>query len=261
MYAGTVAAQLSQALDSIDAQTRPPEQVLLVADGPISEAVDTVLSGYAAAHTGVTVLRFPDNRGSGPASNAALPHVTGDYLARLDSDDIAAPQRLEKQLAFLSAHPEIAVCGTAVAEFTEDPSDASTRRALPADHADIVAYARWNSPVNNPSATMRTAAVRAVGGYRDVHFMEDYDLWARLIAADYHFANLPEALTYFRVSPAQFDRRTAGMFRAEWHMQTNLVHYGLIGWPRALINLGVRSAYRLLPRRLLTRVYAVLFHR
>ena len=108
----------------------------------------------------------------------------------------------------------------------------------------------------------RTAALRSVGGYQTVHLMEDYDLWARLLAAGYRFHNLPEPLTYFRTSPAQLRRRTGKeMLKAEWQMQRNLVSYGLVSWPRATLNLLIRNTYRLLPQRLLKRVNWFLFHR
>ena len=108
----------------------------------------------------------------------------------------------------------------------------------------------------------RTAVLRSVGGYQTVHLMEDYDLWARLLAAGYRFHNLPEPLTYFRTSPAQLRRRTGKeMLKAEWQMQRNLVSYGLVSWPRATLNLLIRNTYRLLPQRLLKRVNWFLFHR
>ena len=105
-------------------------------------------------------------------------------------------------------------------------------------------------------------AVTEVGGYRDVHFMEDYDLYARLIAGGWQVRNLPEALTDFQVTDAQFSRRTGReMLAAEVQMQRNLVAYGLVSRPRAAFNLAARTAYRALPTGVLRRVYAALFHR
>ena len=108
----------------------------------------------------------------------------------------------------------------------------------------------------------RTAAVKAVGGYQHVQFMEDYDLWARLIAAGHTLANLSAPLTYFRVSDDQLRRRSSAQTRqAERVMQRNLVAYGLVSRPRAVLNLAARNAYRALPMGLTKRVYSRLFHR
>ncbi|WJY96626.1 glycosyltransferase [Corynebacterium fournieri] len=254
VYHGTDADDLARALDSLRAQTRPADELVIVADGPVSEAVRRVVDKQKAR-----VLWLPENLGAGPASQAGLTTIDSDYTARLDSDDAAKPERFARQLEYLEAHPDVGALGTAVEEFAREPGDTGNVRALPENPHT---YAKMNSPVNNPSVMLRTRAVKEVGGYHDVHFMEDYDLYARLIAGGWQVRNLQEALTDFQVTDAQFSRRTGrDMFAAEAQMQRNLVAYGLIGRPRAVFNLAARSAYRALPTGLLRRVYAALFHR
>lgn len=256
VYHGTRADELSVALDSLRTQTRPADQLVIVEDGPVDPAV------HELAQAADELVVLPENKGSGPASQAGLEAVNADFFARLDSDDAAAPERFERQLAYFAAHPQIDVLGTAMAEFTHAPGDGQAVRRLPTTTHALRRYVAINSPVNNPSVMMRTDVVRAVGGYRDVHHMEDYDLYARLVANGARLANLDEPLTYFRVTPAQFGRRTGReMFAAERQMQRNLVDYGLISQPRAVANLLARTAYRSLPTGLLTRVYSALFHR
>ena len=254
VYHGTNAHDLERALDSLRAQTRPADELVIVADGPVSEGVRKVVERQDAR-----VIWLPENVGAGPASQAGLATIDSEYTARLDSDDAAKPARFAQQLEYLEAHPEVGALGSAVEEFTETPGDTGKVRALPENpHA----YAKINSPVNNPSVMLRTRAAVDVGGYKDVHFMEDYDLYARLIAGGWQVRNIPEALTDFQVTDAQFSRRTGReMLAAELRMQRNLVSYGLISRPRAAFNVAARSAYRALPTGLLRRVYAVLFHR
>ena len=254
VYHGTDEHDLVRALDSLAAQTRPADELVIVADGPVSEGVRRVVERQDAR-----AIWLPENVGAGPASQAGLATIDSDYTARLDSDDAAKPERFARQLEYLEAHPDVGALGTAVEEFAETPGDTGKVRALPEDpHA----YARMNSPVNNPSVMLRTRAVKEVGGYNDVHFMEDYDLYARLIAGGWQVRNLTEALTDFQVTDAQFARRTGReMLAAEAQMQRNLVEYGLIRRPRAAFNVAARTAYRALPTGLLRRVYAALFHR
>lgn len=249
-------AQLTAALDSLVAQTRPADETVIVIDGPISGELERVVDKYDAR-----VVRLSTNQGAGPASQAGLEAITADWVARLDADDIARRDRFERQLAFAHTHPNVDVIGTAMAEFAETPGDGEAIRTLPESHAAIARYAKLNSPVNNPSVMIRRTALLQAGGYQDVHHMEDYDLYARLLATGAVFANLAEPLTYFRVSPAQFARRTDGMAKAEWQMQRNLVSYGLISRPRAILNFVLRMTYRALPKQLLVRVYSRLFHR
>ncbi|GAB3074048.1 glycosyltransferase [Corynebacterium aquatimens] len=266
VYRGTTASELETALNSLYSQSRPAEEILVVRDGPVEGGVDKLLRDGR-----VETLMLERNQGLGRALAHGFARVTTEFVARLDSDDAATAQRLEKQLEFMRAHPEIAVVGSAMQEFSvEEGADGEADgdawklggvRRLPEEHAQIAQYTRLNSPMNHPSVMMRTAAVRAVGGYRPMHNMEDYDLWARLIAAGQRLHNMPEPLTYFRVSDAQFRRRTTRETRAaERAMQDALVSYGLISRPRARVNLAVRNLYRALPLGVMRRVYARLFH-
>lgn len=270
VYAGADAAQFRHTLDSLWAQTRPAEEVVVVEDGPLTDSLNAVLDEAQQDHPELRRVRLARNQGAGPALQAGLKTITTDFVARIDADDIAYPERVEKQLAFFDSHPEHAVLGTAVTEFDDDvftrTSDLTQAvgkvRALPETHEQIRKYVRINTPVNHPSVMMRTEAVREAGGYQKVHHMEDYDLWARLLASGARFYNLAEPLTYFRTSQSQFDRRTGkGMFAAERHMQRNLAMYGLVSKPRALANLVLRTGYRLLPAAALQRAYGALFHR
>lgn len=270
VYRGSSPKNLDLALTSLWQQTRSLDAVLLVTDGPVDPDLDAVIAEHADTHEELRVLRLPTNQGLGPALQAGLGHITTDYVARLDDDDLAAPERIARQTQFLDSHPSISVVGTAVQEFDDAAWDETGSveqsltniRALPVAPDQIAKYARLNSPLNHPSIMARTNALTEVGGYMAVHHMEDYDLWARMIAAGHKLVNLPEPLTYFRTSDAQFARRTGReMFAAEAHMQRNLHSYGLISRPRAVLNFIVRSAYRLLPTGLLRRVYSRLFHR
>lgn len=270
VYAGAHADDFSDTLDSLWAQTQRADAVLIVEDGPLTPALDSVIAEHKLSHPELRTLRLSRNQGAGPALQAGLGSIDTVFVARLDADDLAAPKRFEKQLHYFRTHSKVDVVGTAVMEFddsiyhsTRSIEEAATQcRVLPTTHDDIVRYLRINTPVNHPSIMARTAAIRSVGGYQSVHHMEDYDLWARMIAAGYRFINLPEPLTYFRTSNAQIGRRTGkGMFTAERHMQRNLVRYGLISKPRAAVNLVIRTVYRALPTGLLLRVYSKLFYR
>ena len=271
VYYRTRPADLDAALQSVWAQTRLPEKLLIVLDGPVSTELTQLIDAHRNTWPHILhTIPLPANQGLGAALQTGLTEIDTTFVARLDSDDIAAPHRIATQLEYFNHHPELAVLGTTVQEFdddifqqTENLEMASTHaRVLPESHNEILQYATINSPVNHPSIMARTAALRSVGGYQTVHLMEDYDLWARLLAAGYRFHNLPEPLTYFRTSPAQLRRRTGKeMLKAEWQMQRNLVSYGLVSWPRATLNLLIRNTYRLLPQRLLKRVNWFLFHR
>nr|WP_120491486.1 glycosyltransferase [Corynebacterium lactis] len=252
---------LDQALESLWAQTFPAAEVIVVEDGELPEALEAVVVKHEQDHDNLKVVRCPVNRGSGPASQTGLEQVETPWVARLDADDIAVPERFEKQLLALKANPSLSVIGSAMAEFEGDPGNVVRVRALPESHDKIARYAKMNSPVNNPSAMFRADLARRVGGYRNRPYMEDYDLWARMLAAGARFHNLSGPLVLFRAD-GMFKRRTAkGIFSSERQMQRTLRELGIISWPRALFNLAARTAFRALPTGLMSRAYRRLFVR
>lgn len=270
VYHRVDAGHLDAALNSLWAQTVPAGRVVLIGDGPLTAGLDDVIARHLAAHPELEFHPQPVNRGSGPASQTGLDLIGEEWCARLDADDIAEPRRFEEQLAVADAGEGASesngaapdVIGTAMAEFDDDLGGAVTGiRSLPESHGDIAKYARLNSPINNPSVMYRTARVKKVGGYRDAPYMEDYDLWARLLADGARFVNLPEPLTLFRVTGMLDRRRSKGILAAEKRMQATLVELGLVSKPRAAANFLARSAFRALPTALLARTYRRLFHK
>ena len=273
---------LTWALASVHQQTVPAEEVVIVLDGPVGSQLRGVVTTFEESYPYTTkVVELEKNVGSAGALNAGLEHCSHALIARLDADDIAKPGRFQAQVEFMEAHPELAILGSALEEFrSEELADYPVQigdmevdfetirrldtkiRQLPEHHGEIIRAAKMNSPVNHPSSMLRTEAVRAVGGYNHVHYMEDYDLWARLIRSGYLFHNDPRALTWFRTSEAMFGRRRGkDMWDAEIQMQRNLIQYGLIGYPRAILNFSVRTMFRLLPQSLMKRAYRIIFQR
>lgn len=252
--------QLKESIDSVMNQTRPADEFVLVKDGPLTPELDDVIAGYGDA---LTVVALPTNEGVGAAMGPGLEAVTCEFTARMDSDDICLPQRFEKQLAWFEQHPETDALGAAMIEFTENADGKYVDlgvRAMPEHAIEIRRYAKINSPINQPAVMFRTQSVREAGGYQPIKNLEDYDLWARMLASGMRLHNLPEPLVRFRLDEAVFTRRSQGMWAAECELQRNLAAYGLVSKKRGLVNFVVRSAYRAIPAGLVRRVYRMLFN-
>jgi len=134
--------------------------------------------------------------------NRALAEARADFIAMLDADDIAEPDRLHKQLDYLRAHPDIGVLGSALTIIDSAGTQLGTR-AYPLDHdAIIAAMCRYNA-IAQPSVMARRSVLEAAGGYqyRTYPVNEDYELWSRLAASGVRFANSPERLLRYRVHP------------------------------------------------------------
>lgn len=141
---------LSQALDSILHQSVPPTEVILVKDGPLTEELETVLARYQQQYPLLHTVSLPVNQGLGKALNEGLKHCRYPLIARMDTDDIAKPDRFEKQLQVFEQHPEVDICSAWIEEFEDTPAHILAVKKLPETHAEIQRYARHRCPINHP---------------------------------------------------------------------------------------------------------------
>lgn len=257
VYAGDDPEDFEAAVRSCLEQTYPPNELLLVADGPLTDRLDTVVTEYRQLHP--DVVRFhqlPENQGRGEAARVGMTECHNDLVGIMSADDICVPDRFENQVAFLDNHPEIDVVGGYVAEFTDDPDQVDTIRTVPTDPDEVVNLARFRSPMNEVTVMFRASAVLSAGNYRSLDRMEDYDLWVRLIQDGATLANLPVVLVKMRAGDAMFARRGGFEYaREEFRQQLAFLHMGFISVPRFVLNLSLRVPVRLLPNRVRSWIY------
>ena len=253
---------LCQCLDSVFGQHCPPEEVVLVGDGPLTEALLEVIDHYLKQQPEMQFVPLPENRGLGLALNEGLRHCHHDLVARMDTDDICWPDRLEVQYRYLTEHTDCDVLGGWIDEFRDTPSQTISIRRVPERHSDIVRFGKLRCPMNHPTVMFRQKAVMAVGGYREVYLFEDYDLWVRLIQAGCRFHNLQRPLIHFRLSDGFFSRRSSWRYlRSEVAMERTFHKTGYISRMQLLQNLFARTLVRLLPHTWQKRFYLSLLRR
>lgn len=229
------------ALQSIfEEQTRKPDEIVVVFDGPLTEQLITVLQDFRAGKESI-VKYFPQdvNRGLGEALRIGSEKCTGDFILRMDSDDISDPKRFEKQIEYVESHPEIDVVGTDIAEFSQSPEETNKRiRVCPAKHEDIVQMGKKRNPMNHVSACIKKSALEKCGGYQTLLLLEDYYLWLRMIAAGCKLANINESLVYVRVGNG-FDTKRGSKERITgWNvLQDFMVKHGMITKREARLNM------------------------
>jgi glycosyltransferase involved in cell wall biosynthesis len=194
----------------------------------------------------VTYVALERNLGLGPALDAGLAASEHDIIARMDSDDIAMPHRFAVQIPLVEAGADIV--GAGLLEFGASVTEIVGRRTPPTDPADIVRYSRIHDPFNHPTVVYRRRAVLAAGGYGDLPLMEDYYLFARMIANGARPANIPEPLVYYRVGAGAYQRRGGrSLLRSELALQRKLREEGFTSRAQHMRNVVIRGGYRLLP--------------
>ena len=199
---------LRQAIGSIAAQTVQTNDFVLVCDGPLNEELDTAIA-QAQERFGarMNVVRLPVNGGLGKALNEGIKHCKNELIARMDSDDIAYPDRCERQLRIFNRHPEVSICSGTVEEFTDDVSIVDSRRVVPETNAEILQFSKRRNPFNHPCVMYKKSAVEAVGSYQEFHLLEDYYLWIRMLIAGYQGYNIQEPILHMRAGSAMYKRR------------------------------------------------------
>jgi glycosyltransferase involved in cell wall biosynthesis len=255
VYLADRAAWVDQALASLAEQTVPAAEIIIVEDGPIPAEVDAVLTARAA-QLPITRLAIAENIGLSGALQAGLEICRTELVARADSDDVNEPERFALQLAALTARPDLSVLSGYVSEFTDDSRAPYAVRTVPIGAAAVARAARWRSPVNHPAVMFRRSHVLAVGGYNGFVGIEDYFLWAKLLAAGRHIDNLPEVLVRMRAGAAQGRRRGGlGYARTEVRLFREFVRIGFLTRPQAVAGLLVRLPVRLVPDRVRSLLY------
>jgi len=221
-----VAPTIDETLDSLARQTLSDFEVIAVDDGS-DDPTRERLAAWAARDSRFRVFSQP-HAGVIAAANAALERCRAPFVARMDADDRAHPQRLEKQAAYLEAHPETAVVASWVKAFPDDQVREGYRiyiqwlNSLVTD-ADIRREIFVESPLANPSAMLHREWFERMGGYHDYGWPEDYDLWLRMYLAGAKFAKIPEILLEWRDHPQRITR-TDGRYSVENFLRAK-AHY------------------------------------
>lgn len=228
VYKSEKAENLQIAMNSMWNQTVPPNDFVLMCDGPLTVELDSVIEEMQNTHRELNVIRFEENHGLGHALQVGVRECKNDLIARMDSDDISRPERCEKELAVFSAHPELSIVGSVIEEFTEVepgssvPTAVNAKRVVPEKNNDIIAFAKQRNPFNHPSVMYKKADVLASGNYQDVRYMQDYYLWTHMLIAGFKGYNIQEPLVWMRADSNLFKRRSGKLYR---NIQLNLFKY------------------------------------
>ncbi|OLT24023.1 glycosyl transferase, partial [Actinomadura sp. CNU-125] len=248
VYGGDRAEYVKDAFRSaVHDQSLRPDQVVLVQDGPVSPELAACLKELVAGSpVEVAFVPLEQNRGLGPALDSGLQAARHDIIARMDADDVAMPHRFQMQVPLVRTGADLV--GAGLLEFGADIGDIVGRRIPPSDPEDIARYSRLHDPFNHPTVVYRRSAVWAVGGYGDLPLMEDYWLFARMIAAGARVVNVSEPLVYYRVGDGAYQRRGGrDLLRSELRLQREMRRERFITGPQYWRNVVVRGGYRLVP--------------
>jgi glycosyltransferase involved in cell wall biosynthesis len=189
---------LKDFIGSINRSSVLPKELIIVDDGSLDGSVD-ILNGYADLDY-LKILKFDKNRGFCKALNLGIKNATGDYIMRVDPDDIVLKDRIKTQVDFLEKNRDIDVVGSNVVYFHNDTNEEVFRSNFPVDHSVIQdTYLKGEHGVQHPSTMIRANVMEKYKYFQENVKAEDYEIFARLIKGGHRFANIREPLTHMRI--------------------------------------------------------------
>ena len=189
---------IEAAVTSILEQSYHHLEVIVINDGSTDNSVDILLR-LAQEDLRVRYIENEQNLGLIATLNKAIHLAQGEYIARMDADDIALPDRISKQVEFLQQHPQVAVLGGAIETFGENIESQILR--LPEKDDEIKAHLFLASAFRHPTVmfNLNVLAIEDLIYQQQYYRAEDYGLWVHLMVKGYQFANLSDVILRYRI--------------------------------------------------------------
>lgn len=227
---------IQKCLKSMLEQTVKPDEIVCALDEPSTPEIESIIDEYANNNS-VRIVKCYCKRGSGLGAvlNIGVQNCTCDYIARMDADDVAVPERLEKERNYLDAHSNVDVVGSNIAEFDSNPDEIIAYRNVPEYDAECKEMLKRRDPINHMAAMYRRTSVIKAGNYStEMMSCEDTYLWTSFYAAGLTFANIQENLIFVHAGREMYERR--GGKKAFYYVKKSIDYkkkVGLITFPES----------------------------
>lgn len=233
VYKKDTPAFLIEALNSLVQQTRMPDEIVLVEDGPVTEEIEKIIMDFEKNYpTIMNVIRCKRNGGLGEALRIGVEHAKYDYIARMDSDDISFPNRFEKLIRFLKDNSDVDIVGSDAAKFEHSTEKIIGYRRPKLTDKELKKQLKYKTPFCHVTIMAKKDAILKAGNYKEIFNQEDYYLWARMAEQGCVFANIPDITVYVRLVGVGGRRGGLRYFKNELFMQNYLLKSHIIGLPR-----------------------------
>lgn len=252
---------LKLALESMINQTVKPDEIVLVKDGPLTteleEVIESVKKALAEKESTIALrtYAFENNVQLGRALQKGVELCEHELIARMDTDDIACPDRLQKQYDYMKVHKDISAIGGFIEEFSDEENVCRVKE-MPIGVKEVRKYARYRNPMNHMTVMFRKEAIIEAGNYRHYPFLEDYDLWSRVLVAEYKIDNLPQVLVRARVGNELFGRRGGFEYCKRYlRLRSEQRKLGLTSWVEWMFACVITVAVTIIPSETRKVVY------
>ena len=264
VYIKETKENFKECMDSLLAQTVMPMEIVVVKDGPISQALETSLREYQHDYPNmIRVVGYEENRGLGYALAYGVKACKYELIARMDTDDIARNDRFEKQLAEFEADEDLMICGSHIVEFIKDKAVVKDRRCVPLEDQEIRRKGKLRDPFNHVTVMFRKSMVLQAGNYESCLSMEDSVLWAKMLQLpNGHVKNIDDYLVYVRADEDMIERR-GGLWYLKRYMagRKRMKELGYIGTAQYYFSVFAQFLVAIMPLKLRNIVFMKLLRK
>lgn len=246
---------ISIAISSILNQTYRYLELLIADDSTRQETID-VINHYADKDSRIKIIRKKEKMGFVPALNYALREAKGEFIARMDGDDQALPERLSLEVAYLKQRPEVSVVGGQMNIMNTEGVITSQRR-YPLQGKSLLRWYIYRNPLAHPTVMFRASNLQE-GFYYDERFKksEDIELWGRYLSKGKAIHNIPETVLNFRVVPNMGQKRNHTHFLYNFKARIRSVRVNRF-FPYALGSVMVSLIYVCIPKLIWNLIYRI----
>jgi glycosyltransferase involved in cell wall biosynthesis len=251
-----------KALESIYNQTVKADEWVIVKDGVIPQTLQDVIDKYKQfSDVVIKEIQLEENKGLGIALSVGVPECSYELIARMDTDDIAVPNRFELQLAEFEKDTSLDICGGQIIEFEDDVNNPVAVRRVPLTHDEIIKYQKKRSAFNHMTVMYKKSKVLEAGNYKDCPLMEDDMLWVDMILANAKCMNIDTYLCQVRTNRDMIARR-GGLkyFKKYKRARKQIYKTGYISYWQFLKNNIIQFIVCIMPRCVRKFVFFNLLH-
>lgn len=249
VYKNDDTAFFEEAIKSILNQSYLPDEIVIVVDGPVSSEINKLLDFYENKKL-FKIIRLVQNKGLANALNIGIAEAKGNYIARMDSDDICFEDRFQKQIDFI-VKENLDIVGGQIIEFGNDIEDVVSFRKVPLEHSEMINFMKVRSPFSHPTILFRKEVFFGLNGYDVSIFPEDYDFFVRAYLKGFKFGNVDQSVLWFRLGSdrSKAIRRRWGLTYAknEIKLYKKFLQLGYYNYPEFFKVICFKIPLRILP--------------
>ncbi len=251
---------LRASIESMLAQSVLTNDYVIVKDGPLNDALDSVLEEYTKQYDFFNIVALKENVGLGAALRAGLSACKNDLVARLDSDDISLPNRCECQLKAFEADKDLVIVGTDMYEFNNDPDEIIAVKIMPHTPEELYRYGKRRNAFNHSSVMYRKSVIEAHGSYSTMRRSQDVELFSKILFHNCKCINLDQPLIKFRCGDTRVKRKKSWRnVRSDLRIFWGAHKMGYSSFVDYVYVLAIQLGFYILPEKMAGYLYRKLF--